>query len=109
MSRKSTLTEWPRHWAFQSHIPAEEPDGNENPDRARWVLALGIISLAFGPLGVFAWMAGNAVLKAIDEGRMDPTCESNARAGRLLGLVAMAMFVLKVTVGGPLLLWWFLT
>ncbi len=84
-----------------------DPDGhgeNDTPDRARWVLALGIVALLIGPLGVFAWMAGNACLKAINDGRMDPTCESNAKAGRLLGMIALCLFAFKVTVVLPTVL-----
>ena len=106
MTRTLPGCDWPTVWHFYSpaKLPESEGSSNENdpPDRARWVLALGIVSLVVGPLGVFAWMAGNAVLSAIADGRTDPTCESNARAGRLLGLVAICMFTFKVTVLLPL-------
>lgn len=103
-----TRTHWPGIFHFHSPAKQFEPEGSgndgESPDRARWVLALGIVSLLIGPLGVFAWMAGNACLHAIAEGRLDPTCESNARAGRLLGMIALCLFAFKVTVLAPLFL-----
>src|SRR5262245_58946758 len=95
-------TEWPSIWSFHAgsrSFDFENHSGDSDaPDRARWVLTLGIVSLLISPLGIYAWMAGNACLKAISDGRMDPTCESNARAGRILGLVAIGMFAFKVTV-----------
>lgn len=99
---------WPVAWQFRAPTQPDPNDelGEGRPDepgdRARWVLLLGIFGLLIGPLGIFAWLAGNACLKAIAEGRMDPTCESNARAGRLLGLIAIGMFTFKVTVILPL-------
>lgn len=102
-----TLT-WPAVSYFQAPSKPLEPEGHgsdgDSPDRARWVLALGVVSLLIGPLGVFAWMAGNACLAAIAEGRLDPTCESNAKAGRLLGIIALGLFTFKVTVLAPLAL-----
>ncbi|CAN5251086.1 hypothetical protein BH11PLA2_BH11PLA2_37680 [soil metagenome] len=97
MSRMMTL-DWTAPRLFQSagqHFNFEGRDDSQT-DRARWVLALGVVSLLVGPLGFFAWMAGNACLKAISDGRMDPTSESNARAGRLLGIIAICMFAIKL-------------
>src|SRR5436190_2126616 len=106
MAHTFARCDWPVVWHFYSPDHTSDPSGDhcgdDVPDRARWVLALGIVSLVFGPLGLFAWMAGNSCLSAIAEGRLDPTCESNAKAGRLLGLVAMCMFTFKVTVLAPL-------
>lgn len=99
-------TRWPTAWHFYVPDPPDEPGADAHeadpPDRARWVLALGIVSLLIGPLGIYAWMAGNSCIQAIAEGRMDPTCESNARAGRLLGVIALCMCTIKVTVLLPL-------
>ena len=65
-------------------------------------LALGIVSLLFAPLGVIAWAFASSCLREIADGRMDPAGESNARAGRVLGIIATCLFVFKVTVFVPL-------
>lgn len=83
----------------------DPPDGPDShgPDRSRLVLALGLVSLVIAPLGVIAWVAGNACLRAIAEGRMDPIGEANARAGRLLGIIATCMFAVKLAALVPFL------
>jgi hypothetical protein len=96
MSRMLTM-DWTAPRFFRPpQAPLADGPGDEIPaDRALWVLALGIVSLLIGPLGIIAWMAGNSCLRAIDDGRMDPICESNAKAGRLLGLIAITLFACK--------------
>jgi hypothetical protein len=97
--RRIPRDDWPavRHF-HGSHRPAEF-DGNDfdRADRTRFALALGIVSLLIGPLGIFAWLVGADCLKAIRDGKMDPSGESLARAGRLLGIIALGMFAVKVT------------
>jgi hypothetical protein len=97
MSRTLTLS-WQEPRLFQTGARVHSGDGRDDTpaDRATWVLALGFVSLFIGPLGIIAWMAGNASLLAIQAGRMDPAAESNAKAGRLLGIIAIAMFCIKL-------------
>lgn len=82
-----------------------DPDGPDfdRPDRSQWALVLGLISLLIGPLGIIAWLVGNACLRAMAEGRMDPASEATAKAGRLLGIIATCMFAFKVIVLGIVL------
>jgi hypothetical protein len=83
-----------RPWArWQPAARPDGPDGPDGPDRSRLVLALGIVSLVLAPLGLVAWAAGNACLRAIADGRMDPAGEPNARAGRMLGIIATGIMV----------------
>jgi hypothetical protein len=91
--------DWPIVRRFHGSPRPSEFDGNEfdRADRTRVALILGIVSLLVGPLGVFAWMVGADCLRAIRDGKMDPAGESLARAGRLLGIIALGMFAVKVT------------
>jgi hypothetical protein len=48
----------------------------------------GFMALVFGPL---AWYLGDADLKAMRAGRMDPSGESHTTTGRLLGIIAVGV------------------
>ena len=91
-----------RHWQPAGRPAESDPPEFDRPDRSRVALTLGVVSLLFAPLGVIAWAFASSCLRAIDEGRMDPAGESNARAGRVLGIVATCLFVFKVTAFVPL-------
>lgn len=98
-------TPWPttRLWQPAGRLPGPDPDppDSDRPDRSRVALALGIVSLLIAPLGVIAWAFASACLRAIEEGRMDPAGESNARAGRVLGIIATCLFLFKLAVFLP--------
>lgn len=100
MRRRRRVDPWPVVQRWQGLPRPSDHDGGDfdRPDRTKVALVLGIVSLLFGPLGLVAWVVGADCLKAIEEGRMDPTGESNARVGRLLGIVALCMFTVKVSV-----------
>lgn len=103
--RRFPPARWPAAEYWQPAARPDPPDGPDadGPDRSRLVLALGIVSLLVAPLGIVAWVVGNAFLRAIAEGRMDPAGESNARAGRLLGIIATCLFALKLAALLPVL------
>jgi len=59
------------------------------PHRGGTVLALGIVGLVVcWPCGAFAWSMGNADLRDIRAGRMDPTGEGMTQGGRICGMIA---------------------
>lgn len=67
------------------------------PHRATLVLVLGILSLILcGPLGIFALIMGNADLKEMAAGTMDPSGQSLTNIGRILGMVACILMALAV-------------
>ncbi|HWQ91865.1 MAG TPA: DUF4190 domain-containing protein [Clostridia bacterium] len=67
------------------------------PHRATTILVLGILSLILcAPLGIFAWIMGNADLKAMDAGQMDPSGRSNTNAGRICGIIGTVLLLLGV-------------
>src|SRR5579883_2278356 len=86
-----------RLWQPAARLPDPDPPESDRPDRSRVALALGIVSLVIAPLGLVAWAFASACLRAIEEGRMDPAGESNARAGRVLGIIATCLFLLKLS------------
>ena len=58
---------------------------------------LGILSLVICAVcGVVAWVMGNADLRAMDQGVMDPTGRSMTQAGRVLGIVGTCILILQV-------------
>ena len=60
--------------------------------QATTILVLGILSIVCcGLLGIAAWIMGNNELKAIDEGRRPPENRGNANAGRICGIVGVAL------------------
>ena len=66
------------------------------PHRGNMVLTLGVFGLCCNLLGPVAWAMGNADLKEMNAGRMDPSGRSNTQAGMILGIVGTALLVLGV-------------
>jgi hypothetical protein len=68
-------------------------------------LVLGILGIVVcGILGPFAWYIGSREVKAIDEGRRDPTNRGSANAGKILGIVGTVFLGLGIIVGIVVLL-----
>ena len=86
--------------------PAQSPYPEQS--QATTILVLGILSIVCcGLLGIAAWIMGNNELKAIDEGRRPPENRGNANAGRICGIVGVALNALGLiffllTVAGTL-------
>jgi predicted Zn finger-like uncharacterized protein len=68
------------------------------PHRGTLILVLGILSLVgLGILaGIPAWIMGNADMKKIRAGEMDPEGESNTNIGRILGMVSTIIFLVTL-------------
>ena len=65
--------------------------------RGGLILGLGIVSLVLCQLlGVVAWVMANADLREMDAGRMDPEGRSLTEAGKICGIIAVAMAVIGV-------------
>jgi hypothetical protein len=104
MRKRTRIDPWPatRYWQPPARFPDPDPPESDRPDTSRVALALGVVSLLFAPLGVVAWAFASSCLKAIADGKMDPAGETNARAGRVLGIIATCIFLLKFAVLVPL-------
>jgi hypothetical protein len=65
------------------------------PHRATLILVIGILSLVVcWPLGIAAWIMGKNDLAEMDAGSMDPGGRSLTAAGRICGMIAVALAVL---------------
>ena len=73
------------------------PGNRLAPHRGTLILVLGILSLvAVQILGPVAWLLGNADLKEMRAGRMDPSGESQTNIGRILGMIATLLMVVSL-------------
>ena len=76
--------------------PQHYPESSESTT----ALVLGILGIVVcGILGPFAWYIGNREVRAIDEGRRDPTNRGSANAGKILGIVGTVFLGLGIIVG----------
>ena len=80
------------------------PGGTE-PHRGTIILVFGILSVVFCCIfGIFAWLWGNEDLEKMRQGRMDREGESLTSAGKILGIIGLAL----QAIGIVLCLLWFL-
>ena len=92
-----------RQNAATAHSSASS-HGNEvamKPHRGFVVLSLGILGalLFFFPLfSVTAWVMGNADLREMRQGKMDPSGVGLTRVGQLLGIIHVLAFIVLVVV-----------
>ena len=79
-------------------VPAQSPYPEQS--QATTILVLGILSIVCcGLLGIAAWIMGNNELKAIDEGRRPPENRGSANAGRICGIVGVALSAIGIIFG----------
>lgn len=79
-------------------VPIQSPYPEQS--QATTILVLGILSIVCcGLLGIAAWIMGNNELKAIDEGRRPPENRGTANAGRICGIVGVALSAIGIIFG----------
>jgi hypothetical protein len=72
------------------------------PHRGTLILVLGILGIVMcGLIGIPAWIMGNADLREMDAGRMDPSGRSTTNAGKICGIVGVILSILMI-IGGVL-------
>lgn len=84
-------------------VPVQSPYPEQS--QATTILVLGILSIiCCGPVGIAAWVMGNNELRAIEEGRRPAENRGTANAGRICGIVGVALTALGLilTVSGIL-------
>ena len=70
------------------------------PHRGTMILVFGILGLVVCfPFGIVAWVMGNADLKAMDAGTMDPEGRGTTQAGKIIGMIATILTVLSFIIG----------
>jgi hypothetical protein len=70
------------------------------PHRGALILVLGILGIVLCQiLGIVAWVMGNSDLRAMREGRMDRSGEGLTNAGRVCGMVSVALLALGLLIG----------
>lgn len=77
--------------------PSIPQSGIQQPHRGTLILVLGILSIVICFIcGIIAWVMGNADLKAMDAGTMDPTGRGITQAGRIIGIVGTILGAIGV-------------
>jgi hypothetical protein len=68
------------------------------------ILVLGILSLvACAPLGIAAWIMGNADLKQMTAGTMDPSGRGATNGGRICGIIGTVLMIIGAIIGALML------
>ncbi len=70
----------------------------EEASNGNLILVLGIVGFFVNVLSPVAWYMGNRELEAIGAGRRSPEGESNARIGRILGIVGTWLLIAGLVV-----------
>ncbi len=75
-----------------------------NPHRGVLVLVFGILGIVCCfAFGIAAWVMGNGDIAEMDAGRMDPSGRGLTLAGKILGIVSVALAILS-TIGWIIML-----
>ena len=62
------------------------------PHRGVMILVFGILGIVICVIfGIVAWVMGNGDLRAMRDGRMDPTGEGLTKAGKICGIVGVVL------------------
>ncbi|MBN2506739.1 MAG: DUF4190 domain-containing protein [Verrucomicrobia bacterium] len=70
------------------------------PHRGVLILVFGILGLVLCfPFGIAAWVMGNGDLGEMRAGRMDRAGEGMTQAGRICGMVSVALAAIGLVVG----------
>lgn len=81
----------------QSARPASAAEGTPpgmRPHRGGTILVFGVCSLlCCGLLGIAAWLMANEDLSLMDRGLMDPAGRGMTMAGKVLGILALILFL----------------
>ncbi len=78
--------------------PPIEPTHPMQPHRGVMILVFSILSwvLSCVIFGIVAWVLANSDLRAMAEGRMDPTGEGLTRAGKIVSIINVVVSIVCV-------------
>lgn len=72
----------------------------QRPHRGVMILVFGILGLVCCIIfGIIAWVMGNGDLREMDAGRMDPSGRGLTQAGKICGIVSVALAVVGLVIG----------
>ncbi len=84
-----------------TQMPPPTPPGpvqHLQPHRGVMILVFGILGIVIcGIFGIVAWVMGNSDLRAMREGRMDPTGEGLTNAGKICGIIGVVLNLVIAT------------
>ena len=81
----------------QFQVPQQQSFGQMRPHRGVLILVLGILGFLVCIIcGIVAWVMGNADLKEMDAGRMDPSGRGLTQAGKICGMVAVILNIVVI-------------
>ncbi len=81
--------------------PPSQPTQPMQPHRGVMILVFSILSwvLSCVIFGIVAWILANSDLRAMEEGRMDPTGEGLTKAGKIVSIISVILTVVGIVVG----------
>jgi hypothetical protein len=69
------------------------------PHHGVLILVFGILSwLVCFIFGIVAWIMANSDLRAMQEGRMDPTGEGLTKAGKIVGMISVILSLVAIPI-----------
>ena len=75
------------------------------PHRGVLVLVLGILGIVLCFIcGIVAWIMGNGDLRQMDAGLMDPTGRGLTQAGKICGIIAVALAAIGLVIWGIIMI-----
>ncbi len=78
---------------------APPPDMPMQPHRGVMILVFSILSWFLCVIfGVVAWVLANSDLRAMAEGRMDPTGEGITKAGKIVAMINVILTIVGIVV-----------
>ena len=79
---------------------APSPGMPIQPHRGVMILVFAILSWFLCVIfGVVAWVLANSDLRAMEEGRMDPTGEGITKAGKIVAMINVILSIVGMVVG----------
>ncbi len=82
--------------------PVAPPSGMPmQPHRGVMILVFAILSwvLSCVIFGIVAWVLANSDLRAMEEGRMDPSGEGITKAGKIVAMINVILSIVAAVVG----------
>lgn len=80
--------------------PPSQPVQPMQPHRGVLILVFSILSWVVCLIfGIVAWVLANSDLRAMEEGRMDPTGEGMTKAGKIVAMISVIVSIVGVVVG----------